>query len=180
MFNVLVVSDLSSTRNCEKLLCSGHCGCAQAALRLFFKAPENEDQLRLLAKKCFAPNLKQRTILGHRRFDGKVWPCFAAGCKFGHSDQPEVEYVVEHQCEQRLLADLSKPGVARYDKYRLDHAHKHFNVQPHSAGEQTYDVSMKTQQVPDSLHANTLNLPKPWWSHGVLRNASSGARAYLP
>ena len=179
LLNVLVVSDLSSTRKCEKLLCSGHCGCAQAALRLVFKAPENEDQLRLLAKKCFAPNLKQRTILGHRRFDGKVWPCFAAGCNFGHSDQPEVEYVVEHQCNQRLLADLSKPGVARYDKYRLDHAHKHFNVQPHSAGEQTYDVSMKTQQVPDSLHANTLNLPKPWWGHGVLRNAS-GARSYLP
>ena len=125
-------------------------------------------------------NLKQRTILQHTAFDGKVYPCFASGCDFGHSDNPELELVVFKQHEQRLLDGIKtcKPGKGRYDKWRLDHAHSHFNVQPGKAGAATYEVNMKTQQVPDTLHANTLNLLKPWWSHGVLRN-SSGARQLL-
>ena len=179
LLNVIVVSDLSSTRKCEKLLNSGHCGCPPAQLRVVHRVPVNEDELRALGKKCFAPNLKQRTILRHRWFEGKVYPCFAPGCTFGRSDQPDVECVVAQQAEKRLKESTVKGAVGRYDKYRLDHAHSHFNVQPGEAGEATYDVNMKTQQVPDTLHGNTLNLPKPWWGHGVLRNAS-GASYSMP
>ena len=115
-------------------------------------------------------NLKQRTILQHTAFDGKVYPCFASGCDFGHSDNPDLELVVFKQHEQRLLDGIKtcKPGQGRYDKWRLDHAARaqSFQRAAWQGGAATYDVSMKTQQVPDTLRANTLNLLKPWWSHG--------------
>ena len=179
--NCIVVSDLSCLRHCEKQLNSGLCGCAATALRVVPIKPTNIDSLRGHTRRCFRPNLKQRTTLRHaRQLDGTLVRCFAAGCNFGHSDNPELEYTVACQREAVLLADKSKKGVAAHTKWRLDHGHKHYNVQPLLAGEGTFDVDMATQQYLCDLHGPLLNLPKHSpWSHGILRNASDDGAAAI-
>ena len=172
--NVLIASDLSCVRHCEKMLNSGMCGCAATALRVVPAKPVNIDELKKHTRRCFRPNLKQRTTLRHAiQRDGSIVPCFATGCNFGSSDNPNLEYTLATQHEARLLADTSKKGVAAHTKWRLDHAHSHYNVAPLKAGEGTFDVDMATQQYLCNLHGPRLNLPKHApWSHGILRNAS--------
>ena len=172
--NCVVVSDLSCLRHCEKQLNSGMCGCAATALRVVPKKPSNHDELRAHTRRCFRPSLKQRTTLRHaRQLDGSIVPCFASGCTFGHSDNPELELTVALQHEARLLADQTKKGIAAHTKWRLEHGHAHYNTQPHSAGEGTFDVDLSSQQYLCNLHGPLLNLPKHSpWSHGILRNAS--------
>ena len=181
LIHCIVISDLSCLRHCEKQLNSGLCGCAATALRVVPKKPSNIDELRAHTRRCFRPNLKQRTTLRHaRQLDGSIVPCFAAECSFGKSSDPELEYTVAVQHEQQLLADRSKKGIAVHTKWRLDHGHKHYNVQPLQAGEGTFDVDMSSQQYLCNLHGPLLNLPKHSpWSHGILRNASDDGAAAI-
>ena len=155
--NLVVGTDLSCIRHCERMTNSGICCCGPATLRTNYtsRKPTNIDELMRLQRTCVRPTLKHRRVLGHRLYEGQVVPCPC--CDYGKSGNPPAEYAALQALEKKLRADVTKPGVARFDKWRLDHARSHLNVQPGEAGEETLAVDMD-QFYPCMLHGKHLML----------------------
>lgn len=81
--------------------------------------------------------------------------------------------------EARLAKDLTKAGKAAFSRWRMDHAHRHHNVQPGTYGEPMLHHVDFSNVILDGLHAAELNLPKIPWKHTILNNASDDARQAL-
>ena len=91
----------------------------------------------MLCRDCISPDIRARTILSHSPLPGQdaPEPCTAPGCTFAHDrSTASAEYVALVAEEARLIADDSKPGKARYARWRLAHAKSHGNVAPLSYG----------------------------------------------
>ena len=106
-------------------------------------------------------------------------PCTAPGCTFGHNP---TTVAAEHAAllaeEARLVSDTTKRGKAAFSKWRMEHAHKHRNVQPGMYGSPMFGHNFR-QVIIDALHLAELNMPKIAWKHCILTNASDDARAQI-
>ena len=80
--------------------------------------------------------------------------------------------------EARLASDTTKRGKAAFSKWRMEHAHKHRNVQPGTYGSPMFYHNFR-QVIIDALHLAELNMPKIAWKHCILTNASDDARAQI-
>ena len=72
-------------------------------------------------------------------------------------------------------ADKSKSGKAAFSKWRMTHAHAHYNIQPGPHGKPMFHHDFE-DQILDPLHLAELGVPKTPWKYGVLNNCSEDAR----
>lgn len=72
----------------------------------------------------------------------------------------------------------TKAGKAAYSKWRMEHAHQHFNIQPGKYGRPMFEHHLD-DQILDSLHYAELGLPKTPWKYGILHNCSDDARQQI-
>ena len=83
---VLIVTDVSALRHCERIANSGWCSCTRDfALRdtnVFSKKPENITDLKVLLGECKSPTCEQRYVLSHNPLPGesRPRPCPCLGC----------------------------------------------------------------------------------------------------
>eukprot|EP00965_Chrysotila_dentata_P129123 4268340-Pleurochrysis_carterae.AAC.1 len=76
--------------------------------------------------------------------------------------------------EKALLNETEDAGKQRYQKWRMDHAHAHFNVQPGKYGEPLMHIHTD-DMVLDALHGTDINLCYPALKR-LLSNCSDAAR----
>ena len=175
----VVITDVSALRHTEHGACSGWCGCSRdRALREVPTKPPSIEAMYEMLPDCKELMHEERVIFGHNTLPGedKPRPCPAPGCTFAHDPRTALAQQKEMLAkEAALAADTTKAGKQRFSKWRMDHAHGHFNVQPGAYGMPMLKHDMK-DQILDSLHLGKLNLPKIPWKHGVKNNSSDDAR----
>jgi len=181
--DVLVVQDVAALRHCEHLANSGWCGCSRdTALRTAPpEKPSTVAQLHEFVKQCHCPTRLERYVWSHSPIPGeeKPRPCTAPGCSFAHNQDSALEELAALlQEEERLASDKTKAGKAVFSKWRMAHAHSHFNVQPGKYGRPMFQHDLDDQLL-DSLHYAELGLPKVPWKYGVLNNCSDDARQQI-
>ena len=181
--DVYFAFDLAAVRHCEHITCSGFCGCSRdfALRRTPEKKPTNVDELEVLLAQCKCLSSDERFDLSHSPRPGETLPrpCPAPGCTFAHNRATAAqEYADLLAEEQKLAADSTKKGKARFSAWRLKHAHAHSNIPPALYGRPMFHHHFD-RQILDALHYGALGLPKTGWKHGVLNNASDDARGKI-
>lgn len=178
--DVLIVQDLAALRHCEHIANSGWCCCSRDfALRTTPpRKPETLQEMKSLLQECHCPTRLERFIWSHSPLPGEELPrpCTAPGCRFAHdrvSAAQELSDLLE--AEAQLAKDQTKAGKAAFSKWRMAHAHSHFNVQPGAYGSPLFEHDLD-DQILDSLHYGELGLPKTPWKYGILNNSSDDAR----
>ena len=101
----------------------------------------------------------------------------APGCTFGHgsAEQTLAEMAALQELYNAKAADKSKSGKAAFSKWRMTHAHAHYNIQPGPHGKPMFHHDFE-DQILDPLHLAELGVPKTPWKYGVLNNCSDDAR----
>ena len=181
-FTIFVVLDVAALRHTEHLNSSGWCCCARDfALRRTPIKPTNVAEMYKLLKQCHEPTCDERFLWSHMPRPGEALPrpCTAPGCTFGHNP---TTVAAEHAAllaeEARLVSDQTKRGKAAFSKWRMEHAHAHYNIQPGMYGSPMFCHDFK-QVILDALHMAELNVPKIAWKHCILSHASDDARAQI-
>ena len=171
--------DVAALRHTEHLANSGWCGCSRDfALRQTPKKPETVQEMHNLLKQCHELTVEKRFCWSHTPLPGEdiPRPCTAPGCTFAHNRSTAAQELGALLAEEeRLKADDTKSGKAAFSRWRMDHAHRHFNVQPGEYGKPMLELDF-TQVILDMLHMAELNLPKLPFKHSILNNASDDAR----
>ena len=180
---MFVVTDISALRHCEHLANSGWCKCEREhALRdtaVVEKKPETVEALKALLKECESPTAEERYIMSHNTLPGESQPRPCPCCSFGHEPSTVLaKQKAMYEDEARLAAEKTKAGKARFSRWRMEHAHKHGNVQPGLYGEPLLRHDLDKQLL-DPLHLAELGIPKTSWKHGVLNHASDDAREQI-
>jgi len=176
---VFAVFDVSALRHCEHVANSGWCACSrEKALRIVPSKPETVQQMYEQLKECHSPSLVERFILSHNPLPGQevARPCTAPGCTFGHgsAEQTLAEMAALQELYNAKAADKSKSGKAAFSKWRMTHAHAHYNIQPGPHGKPMFHHDFQ-DQILDPLHLAELGVPKTPWKYGVLNNCSEDA-----
>ena len=97
-------------------------------------------------------------------------------CAFAHDKlTADAEFAALLVAEAELAANTTKAGKTAFSKWRMEHAHRHFNVQPGAYGKPMLHYDMD-HFILDLLHLAELGIPKTPWKHGILNNASDDAR----
>ena len=134
--------------------------------------------LEAWGKQCHSPTDVERVVWSHTIVPGEhaPRPCTAPTCRFARDpDTAIAEYEAMLATEAELAAVISKKGKAVYSRWRMKHAGDHHQVQPGLYGRPMLYHDMR-RQILDPLHLSELGLPKTFWKHGVLNNASDDAR----
>ena len=176
---LLFVDDVCCLRHGEHIANSGWCSCSRDhALHHIPKSPVTVEEMYTELENCTCPVADERTILSHSKLNGRIHPCPAPGCTFGHDpNTADAEYEEQQAKIKTLEADSSKSGKTKYRQFRMDHAHSHLNIQPGEYGAPFIRHNLNTRQILDPLHYAKLGLPKSIpWKHGLLNNSSDDAR----
>ena len=178
--DIKIVTDLSALRHGEHLAASGFCGCSRDfALRQVptDAKPTNHKELLSLLGRCFSHSCKDRFVLSHSRYRGRILPC--TRCSFGHNEATaEAELAAMLETEAGLAGAKTKAGKAAFSRWRMAHASSHLNVQPGNYGKPFMHHHLD-DQILDPLHLAELGLPKIPWKHGIMNNASDDARVQI-
>ena len=183
---VFMVDDVSKIRRGERLANAGWCCCSRdKALRQTPKTKPaigcTEAELRSFVSECHSPSVIERYIWSHNIIPGEMVPrpCTAPECTFGHdATTVEAERAAMLAKEATLAAVDTTAGKAAFSKWRMAHAHSHWNVQPGKFGA-PFLLHHFDRQILDPLHLSELGAPKTPWKHGILNNASDDARAAI-
>ena len=181
-FSIFVTLDVAALRHTEHLANSGWCGCSRDfALRQTPAKPNNVAEMYKLLEQCHEPTCEERFLWAHMPQPGEALPrpCTAPGCTFGHNRATVgADHTAMLAEEEALTKDSTKKGKAAFSRWRMAHAHEHYNVQPGKYGEPMLHHDF-CNVILDALHLVELNMPKIPWKHNILNNASDDARQAL-
>ena len=179
-FILFVVLDVAALRHTEHVSNSGWCCCGRDfALRQTPVKPTNVKEMYELLKECHEPTFEERCILSHTPLPGEDLPRACPRCSFGHDrDAVAGEYAALLADEVKLASDHTKKGKAAFSRWRMEHAHRHRNIQPGRYGAPMFRHNFNRVLL-DALHLAELNMPKIAWKHCILTNASDDARALI-
>ena len=131
-----------------------------------------------LPTSCVSPRRVSRFVWSHNPPPGKTIPdpCNAPGCTFAHNRiTADKEYTELLATEAGFQEDQSKAGRCRFSKWRMEHAARHFNVQPALYGRPMVEIDLD-KQILEPLHYAELGIGKTPWKYGMMENASDDAR----
>ena len=169
--DIKIVTDLSALRHGEHLAGSGFCGCSRDfALRYVPpQKPTNIPELLRLLSVCHSHSCIERITLSHTRHkDGTLRPCSC--CSFAHDPDTAVQEYADLLAKEKAMAAVTtKAGKAAFSRWRMEHAHKHKQVQPGEYGRPMMEHHID-DQILDPLHLAELGLPKLPWKYGILNN----------
>ena len=183
MPEVFSSTGVAALRHCEYLAKSGWCGCdADFALRMTPPSkPTNPAAGDAPARSWVRHPQAHSSIRARPQPTARQirsWSLYGScsGCKFAHNRNTAVQEYTDLLAEEAVLAaDMSKTGRAKFSKWRMLHADKHYNVQLGLYGKPMLEIDLE-KQILESLHYAKLDIPKTPWKYGILENASDDAR----
>ena len=114
--------------------------------------------------------------LAHEPLPGEHLPRPCPRCDFCHDESTAAcEYKEETEMREKLRADDSKAGRAKYARWQTERAKRHLNIR---AGPEGLSVLRQATRRPHLCHHHVvrLNLPKAPWKLGLLMNLSDDGR----
>ena len=114
--------------------------------------------------------------LAHEPWPGELLQRPCPRCDYCHDESTTArEYTEEKEMREKLRADDSKAGRAKYTRWQTRRAKRHLNIKAGPEGLSVLRQATRRLRL-CHLHVAKLNLPKTPWKWGLLMNLSDEGR----
>ena len=150
--------------------------CRDDALRKTPPRPGTVAEMKQLCQECDAPDPMEQCTLAHEPRHDKLLPRPCPCCDFCHNrSTAESEYEAEKAMREKLRADDSKAGRAKYARWQSERAKCHLNIKAGPEGLSVLRQATRRSHL-CHLHVARLYLPTTPWKWGLLRHMRDEGR----